>query len=110
MPRGHDEVTLTGVQLLEWLLEGGQAKEPVLLLVALERDLVDRAAVALRDLVLDLEIGAPRAVPTLVQALVCVSVFVHPLEHLLDAALVLLVSGADKEIVGRVQTRRQGLE
>ena len=80
-----------------------QAEEPVLLLLAGQRGLVDRAQVALEDLVLDLEVGAARAVPALVQALVGVPVVVHPLQHLLDAALVLRVGGADEEVVGDVQ-------
>jgi len=34
---------MLGVDLLEALLEGGELEEPVLLLLELERDLVDRA-------------------------------------------------------------------
>ena len=84
--RGQHEVGTLGEQPLERLLEGRQAEEPVLLLLARQLDLVDRAAVAVEDLVLDLEVGAARAVPALVEALVRVAVVVDALEHLLDAA------------------------
>ena len=104
------EVGALGVQPLERLLEARQAEEPVLLLLARELDLVDRAAVALEDLVLDLEVGAARAVPALVEALVGVAVVVDALEDLLHARLVLLVGGADEEVVGDVQPRHQRLE
>ena len=82
---GHHEVGLLGVEPLERLLEGREPEEPVLLLLARQLDLVDRAAVALEDLVLDLEVGAARAVPALVEALVDVAVVVDALEDLLDA-------------------------
>ena len=108
--RRHDEIGALRVQALELLLEGRELEEPVLLLVELEHDLVDRAAVALEDLVLHLEVSAAGAVPPLVHPLVGEAVVVDTLEHLLDAALVLLVSGADEEVVGRVQARGQRLE
>ena len=81
----QDEVGALGEQPLERLLEGRQAEEPVLLLLARQLDLVDRAAVAVEDLVLDLEVGAARAVPALVEALVGVAVVVDALQHLLHA-------------------------
>ena len=95
----HHEVGSVGVQLLELLLKARQREEPVLLLLARELDLVDRAAVAIEDLVLDLEVSAARAVPALVQPQVGVAVVVHRLQHLLDLALVLLVGGADEEVI-----------
>ena len=95
----HDEVALPVEQLLQPLLERRQLEEPVLLLVALEHDLVDRAAVALEDLVLDLEVGAARAVPALVGALVHVPVVVHALKDLLHPRLVLRVRGPDEEVI-----------
>ena len=80
--RRRDEVGALGVELLERLLEGGQPEEPVVLLLALEHDLVDRAAVAVLELRLGLEVGAARAVPALVGALVDVAVVVDPLDDL----------------------------
>ena len=99
-----------GVELLELLLEGGEPEEPVLLLLAVERDAVDRAGVALRDLVLGLEVRAAGAVPALVQALVDVPVVVHALHERLDALLVARVARADEEVVGGVDARHQRLE
>ena len=64
VPRARaDELGLVRVQLLELLLEGGELEEPVLLLLMLERDLVDRARLVRADLVLGLEVRAARAVP-----------------------------------------------
>ena len=63
-----DEPGPLGVELLERLLEGGQPEEPVVLLLPLEHDLVDRAAVAVLELGLRLEVRAARAVPALVGA------------------------------------------
>ena len=80
---GHDEVRALGVEALERLLEGARAEEPVLLALPLERDLVDRAGVAGPELGLGLEVGAARAVPALVEALVDVAVVVDPLHDLL---------------------------
>ena len=57
--RGH-EVGLLGVERLEALLERAEGEEVVLLAVALELDVVDRAAVALLDLVVDDADRAPR--------------------------------------------------
>ena len=99
MVRRHHEVGPLAVELLERLLERGEPEEPVLFLLAGERDLVDRAEVALHDLVLDLEVRAPRAVPALVEALVDMAVVVHALEDLLHLGLVLRVRGADEEVV-----------
>ena len=67
VPR-RDESGPLGVQPLERLLEGGQPEEPVVLLLDLELDLVDRAAVAVLELGLGLEVGAAGAVPALVGA------------------------------------------
>ena len=107
---GRDEARVAGVELLELLLEGGEPEEPVLLLLAVERDAVDRAGVALRDLVLRLEVRAAGAVPALVQALVDVPVVVHALHERLDALLVARVARADEEVVGGVDARHQRLE
>jgi hypothetical protein len=106
----HHEVGPVAIELLERRLEAREAKEVVLLGVADERDLVDRAAVARGDLVLHLEVGAARAVPALVEPEVDVAVVVHALQHLLDLGLVGLVGGADEEVVGRPEARHQGLE
>ena len=108
--RRHHKIGLVRIQALQRLLERREPEEPVLLLVALEHDLVNRAAVALEDLVFDLEVRTPRAVPALVEPLVCVPVVVHALEHLLDALHVLGVRGADEEIVRRLEPRHQRLE
>ncbi len=101
---------MLGVQALERLLEGRQAEEVVLLRFPAQLDLVDRAAVAVENLVLHLEVGAARAVPALVQALVDVAVVVGALQHLLDLALVLLIGGADEEVVGDAELGHQRLE
>jgi hypothetical protein len=106
----RDEVRPLGVEALERILEGGEAEEVVVLLLARELDVVDRAAVALLDLVLHLEVGAARAVPALVGAHVDVPVVVHPLEHLLYAGHVLGVARADEEVVRDVQARHERLE
>jgi hypothetical protein len=68
---------------------------------------VDRAAVALLELGLGLEVGAARAVPALVVAGVHVPVVVDPLHHLGDLGHVLGVGGADEEVVRRVEPRRE---
>jgi hypothetical protein len=98
VPR-DDEVRLRLVEPLELLLKGGQAEEVVLLLLAVERNLVDQAAVAGADLGLGLEVSAAWAVPPVVHALVHVAVVVDPLEDLLDALDVLGVRGADEEVI-----------
>ena len=85
---GHDEVGALGVEALEVVLERREAEEPVLLALALERDLVDRAGVAGTELALGLEVGAARAVPALVGALVDVAVVVDALHDLGDLRLV----------------------
>ena len=85
--RGRDQVGALGVQPLERLLEGRQPEEPVVLLLALELDQVDRAAVAVLELGVGLEVGAAGAVPALVGALVDVAVVVDPLDHLGDLRL-----------------------
>src|SRR6185295_19911307 len=69
-----DEVGAAVEQVLERLLELGKAEEPVLLVLPLERDAVDRAGVVGPDLGTRLEVGAAGAVPALVQALVDVAV------------------------------------
>ena len=107
--RAHP-LRLVRVELLEALLEGGELEEPVLLLLAVERDLVDRAGVVLADLVLGLEVRAARAVPALVDALVDVAVVVDRLHERLDRALVPRVRRADEEVVGDVDARDQRLE
>ena len=101
---------MVGVERLELGLERRQLEEPVLLGLPIEHDLVDRAAVALEDLVLDLEIRAAGAVPALVQPLVRVAVVVDALHDLLDAALVLRIGGAHEEVVGDVERGQQRLE
>ena len=107
---GGDEVGPVGVQLLQLLLEAGEPEEPVLLLLAVQRDAVDRARVVRADLVLGLEVRAAGAVPALVLALVDVAVVVDALHDLLDPLLVAGVGGADEEVVGRVDARHQVLE
>src|ERR1019366_8200462 len=106
----HHEVRALAVQPLERLLEGREPEEPVLLALADQRGLVDRAAVALEDLVLDLEVGTAGAVPAFVHALVDVPVVVDPLERLLDPGLVLGVGGANEEIVRDPEAWHQRLE
>ena len=97
-----DEVGPFGVQPLERLLERAQPEEPVLLALPEQRDLVDRAGVVGAALGLALEVGAARAVPALVQALVDVAVVVDALDDLLHLRHVLGVGGADEEVVGGV--------
>ncbi len=87
-----------------------EREEVVLLALPGQLDLVDGAPVALQDLVLDLEVGAPGAVPALVDPLVHVSVVVYPLENLLDLGLVLGVRRADEEVVGGAELGHQRLE
>ena len=91
-------------------MESGEAEEPVVLLVPFQRDPVDRAGVALRDLALGLEVRAAGAVPALVGAGVHVAGVVHALEDLLHLGLVLGVAGADEEVVGHLQLGHQRLE
>ena len=71
---------------------------------------MDRAAVALVDLVLGLEVGAARAVPALVVPLVHEPVLAHPRQHLLHLRHVLRVGRADEEVVRRLDPRRERLE
>ena len=106
----HHEVLALRVQRLQALLEGGQLEEVVVLLLARQLDVVNRAAVALVDLVVGLEVGAARAVPALVGALVHVPVLAHTRQHLLDDRFVLGVCRADEEVVGRRQLRRERFE
>ncbi len=107
--RDH-EVRAFRVEPLERLLERRQPEEPVVLHLPLERDLVDRAAVAVLDLRLRLEVRAARAEPALVGALVDVAVVVDPLHDLGDPLEVLGVGGADEEVVRGVHGGRQLLE
>ena len=106
----RDEVGPLGVQALERLLEGRQPEEPVVLVLALELDQVDRALVALHQLGVGLEVGAAGAVPALVGALVDVAVVVDALHHPLDHLVVLGVGGADEEVVGHAERGGQLLE
>src|SRR4051794_39750106 len=99
-----------GVELLEPLLEGRELEEVVLLLLPDQRDLVDRAAVALEDLLLGLEVRAARAVPALVLALVDVAVVVDLLQHVLDRRHVLGIRRADEEVVGGADLLRHVAE
>src|SRR4029077_15732971 len=78
---GGDEVRVVLVEPLELVLEAREPEEPVLLVLAVQRDAVDRAGVALRDLVLGLEVRAARAVPALVRAHVDVAVVVDALHE-----------------------------
>ena len=96
-------------QPLERLLEGREPEEPVLLLLALELDQVDRALVALDQLGVRLEVGAARAVVALVGPLVDVAGVIDALQHLLDLRAVPRIGGADEEVVRRVDERRHGL-
>ena len=95
---------------LEPLLEARELEEPVLLGLAVERDLVDRAGIAFADLRLGLEVGATRAIPALVQALAGISVVVNPLHDLADRRVMLGIRGPDEEVVGGVDLRHQRLE
>ena len=107
---GHDELGVVRVEPLQVVLEGREAKEPVLLALALERDLVDRAGVAGAELALRVEARAARAVPALVGALVDVPVVVNALHDLRHTLCVALVRRADEEVVGRVHRLRHRLE
>ena len=106
----RDEAGPLGVELLERLLEGGHPEEPVVLLLSLEHDLVDRAAIAVLDLGVGLEVGAAGAVPALVGAGVDVAVVVDPLHHLGDLRHVLRIRRADEEVVGGVEPGGELLE
>ncbi len=108
--RGSYEVGALGVQGLQALLKGGQLEEVAVLLLARELDVVDRAAVALVDFVLRLEVGAARAVPALVGPLVDEAVLTHAREHLLHLDHVLGVGRADEEVITCLDLRRERLE
>ena len=71
---------------------------------------MDRAQVALEDLVLDLEVGAARAVPALVDTFVRVAVVVDLLQDLLDLRHVLGIARPDEEVVRGIELRHQCLE
>src|SRR3954471_15729084 len=71
---------------------------------------MNRALVAVDQLGVGLEVGAARAVVALVVAGVDVTGVVDPLQNLLDRQLVLLVAGADEEVVGRINARDEVLE
>ena len=103
---GNDEIGTLGVEPLEVALERGQLEEPVVLLLADQGDLVDRAGVIRADLRLGLEVRAAWAVPALVDALVDVPVVVDALDDLLHPLHVALVGGPDEEVVGRVDLGR----
>ena len=103
----EDEVRVLRRELLELLLEAREAEEPVVLALAVERDLVDRARVVLARLLVGLEVRAAGAVPALVGALVDVAVVVDALEDLLHALLVARVGRADEEVVGGLEPRQQ---
>ena len=107
---GHDEERLALVELDEPVLERGQAKEPVLLRLELERDLVDRARVARAQLALGLEVRAAGAVPAFVRPLVDVPGVVDALDHLGHAIRVARIRRADEEVVRSVDGLRHRLE
>ena len=109
LARQH-EVGPLGVQLLEPLLEGRQPEEVVVLLLPVQLDLVDRALVAVQDLLLGLEVGAARAVPALVGAGIDVAAVVQALHEALDRRAVLGIGRADEEVVGRVDLLAHLLE
>ena len=71
---------------------------------------MNRAAIAVLELAVGLEVGAARAVPALVVPGVDVAVVVDPLHHLGDLRHVLRIGRADEEVVGGVQPCRQLLE
>src|SRR5690606_22820646 len=73
-------------------------------------DFVDRAGVALGDLLLRLEVGAARAVPALVGAALDVAVGLDALENLLHALPVARITRADEEVGRGVELARQRLE
>src|SRR5439155_8041407 len=97
--RSSDEARALGVQTLERLLERRQPEEVVVLDLALQHDLVDRAAVALEQLGVGLEVGAAGAVEALVVAWIDVAGVVDRLQHALDGRHVLRIRGADEEVV-----------
>ena len=107
---GSDEVRMLLIQPLELRLEGGQLEEVVVLLLAGQLDVVNRTAVALVDLVVRLEVRAPRAVPAFVGSLVDIAVVPHPGEDLFDHLFVLGVGGADEEVVARPELGGERLE
>ena len=104
----HSRVLL--VHPFEVVLEGREPEKPVLLLLAVERDLVDQAGITGTDLVLPLEVGAARAVPAFVGSLVDVPVLLHPLDHRLDPFDVALVGGANEKVVRRIDLRHHVAE
>jgi hypothetical protein len=87
-----------------------KAEEPVLLAFLLQRDLVDRAGVAGAKLALGFEVGAARAVPAFIDALVDPAVVVDALHDRRHLRGMPRVGGADEEVVGGVDDRHQRLE
>ena len=71
---------------------------------------MDRAGLPRPQLALGLEVGAARAVPAFVDALVDPAVVVAPLDDLRHLRFVPGVRGADEEVVADVDDRHQRLE
>ena len=94
------------VEREEPILVGREAKEVVLLLDPLGRNIV-HGALAVDELRLGLELLAADAVEPRVDALVDVAVVVEPLQEVLDECLVLFVGRANEEIELRVDPPRQ---
>ncbi len=107
---GRYELRALRIQPFELLLEGGELEEVVLLPLARQLDVMDRAAVALVDFVVGLEVGALGAVPALVGAHVDVAVVAHLGEDVLHDRHVLRIGGADEEVVGGLDPGRERLE
>ena len=107
--RRHEGLAL-GIEAFERVLKRGELEEVVVLLLARELDVVNRTAVALVDLVLGLEVGAARAVPAFIGALVDEAVVTNACEHLAHPLDVRRVGGADEEVVRCLEQRRQRLE
>ena len=100
---GDDRLGVRGVPLEQAVLEAAEAEEVVLLLVVLHLDLVDRAQVAVDQLVVGVVLLAGHAVLALVHVELDVAGVVAPLQQLADAHLVALLGGADEVVVGDVQ-------
>ena len=68
---------------------------------------MNRTGVPFGDFLGRLEVGAARAVPALIRAFEDVAVRLHAFEDLLHRGYVLLVAGADEEVVACLKLRHQ---
>ncbi len=107
--RRQDEIRPLLVQREQLLLIGGEPEEPVALLDPLRLDVVF-GALAVDELRLGLERLAADAVQTGVDVLIDVvaAVVANALQELLHELLVPVVARPDEEVVGDVETGRQG--